>query len=102
MKAYMAHDGCPEDGATLVFAHNVKEAKRVGWPVVQSWNPGAEYLELRAVWMKDRPWLLDEANKELLEVDKAHAIDDPRTCSNCELWGNKLNADGICDSCTDE
>ncbi len=102
MKTYMASDGCPENGAVLVFAHDVKEAKKVGWPAVTSWRPDAEYIDLRVVLLKDKPFLFDNANPELLKAGKAHANDNPKACSNCEMWGNKLNEHGICDSCTDE
>ena len=99
MKTYMASDGDPQDGAVLVFAHKTKEAKKVAWPVIRGWNLDAEYIHLRVVLLRDKPFLFDEADPEALISDKAHAIDDPIVCSSCELWGNKLDEHGYCENC---
>jgi hypothetical protein len=47
MKAYMASGDTPEDGACLVFAPNVKEARRVAYPVVSGWGMIDLYIDLR-------------------------------------------------------
>ena len=37
MKAYMGHNGEPEDGACLVFAHSAQEARVLTWRVINDW-----------------------------------------------------------------
>ena len=99
MKTYMAYAGESEAGAVLVFAHNIKEAKRIGFPAVSSWCPDAEYIDMRVSWLKDCNWLFEQADKAKLDAGIPHVIEDPISCKDCEKWGMKLNEDGVCESC---
>lgn len=99
MRAYMAYDyGGKELGAILVFANNLKEAKKLAYPALLDWFD-LDFLDMRTVWLKNSPYLFKEANQELLKNNIPHVIDSPTICKNCELWGNELDINGFCSEC---
>ncbi len=102
LKIYIGYSGEPEDGACLIFAHNAKEAKRIGYPVDKGWNWDSEFIDYRVTWLKKHDWLYKEADPVKLAADEAHVIDDPKSCKRCELWGAELDAEGICTDCREE
>jgi hypothetical protein len=101
LKPYMVSGGFPEEGACLVFAHKVQEAKSVGWPIVSCWGCDS-YIEVRATFLKDSSWLYDEANQDKLKAGVSHAIESPIACKGCEKWGYELNEKGYCECCEEE
>lgn len=102
MKPYMASGDCPEEGACLVFASSVKEAKKLAYPVVSGWGMIDQYIDLRVTLLKHHDYLLEQANKELLSKNVAHVIESPTTCHRCELWGTgQLDGRGICPDCVE-
>ena len=101
LKPYMGHGGEPSDGAVLIFAHTVQEAKRVGWAkssVLRDCSDG-EYIYLRVTYLKDCDFLLKVANQEKLKADTPHVNENPTGCKSCELWGLELDKDGYCKDC---
>lgn len=101
MKAYMGFHGYfgPEEGALLIFAHSVKEAKKIGRPIIMDWFD-AEFIDARVRWLRDCPHLFDsDADQEKLLADIAHVVESPKTCKRCEQWGNPIGEDGICEEC---
>ena|SRR5690349_18464993 len=90
MRPYMVHGGDSRDGACLVFAHTVREARRVGFPILDNWEC-ADWIDCRAELLRDKQHLFAEADQEKLAAGIAHAIESPKTCPNCELWGGELN-----------
>jgi hypothetical protein len=49
MNAYMGYsrDAGPEEGACLIFAHTVQEARKTGYPIVSGWW-GIEFTDMAA------------------------------------------------------
>ena len=98
MRAYMAWSGVmPEDGAVLVFAHTAQEARRTAWPILESLYSG-EWIYVRARWLRDVPWLIQQADEERWFGGVAHVIESPEACKCCGLWGDELE-DGLCEDC---
>lgn len=100
MKRYMAYsreEGAPE-GASLVFAHNIKEAKREAWPVISGYFAD-EFTDMAVTLIRDSEFLDSEADQTKLEHDEAHVVFAPTSCKHCNLWGYKLNEDGYCEDC---
>lgn len=104
MKMYMGYDGEPKYGAVLIFAHTAKEARPLAFKEIKSWQDDVEWINVRIKLIKGKEFLFKLADKEKLEKDIPHAIDDlgPATCKSCECWGEKLNENGICESCLKE
>ena len=87
LKPYMAfsRDGGPVKGAFLVFAHNIKEAKRVAWPEAH-YMIVDDYIDLGIKLLKG-DHLYKDANQEKLAADIPHVNDSPTSCVRCEMWG---------------
>lgn len=102
LKPYIAHssDYGPHESAFLIFAHSVKEAKRIGWPELRSIICD-EYTDMAVRLLKGDHLYLD-ANKEKLDADIAHVIDSPTSCKWCDQWGGLLDAEGVCQDCREE
>lgn len=104
LNPYMVYSrgaGC-EEGATLVFAHSVQEARVVGWHGAGS-DFTDDFLDLAATRLRDVPWLYAEGNQSKHAADIAHEVDNPRSCSRCEKWGHsEIGEDGLCDECREE
>jgi len=100
MKRYMAYSregGAPE-GASLVFAHNIKEAKREAWPSVCGYFTD-DFTDMAVTLIKDSEFLNEQADQDKLQKDEAHVIFAPTGCKGCELWGYELNEEGYCEDC---
>jgi hypothetical protein len=90
----------PSEGALLVFAHNVQEARVVGWRATSGVGLTDDYLDFGACAMKGRDWLFAEANQEKLSQDIPHLVWDIKSCDECEKWGHsQIGDDGLCDEC---
>ncbi len=99
MRPYMVHDGDPHEGAVLAFAWSERQARSIAFPVIRDWNFDATWIDIRAKWMRDKPWI------EALHTTQSEpfVIDDPPCCSQCELWGFELDDDGKCkNGCPEE
>jgi hypothetical protein len=92
----------PGEGAGLVFAHTVQEARVVGWKNFCSLFTD-DYLDFAAFRLKET-WHIEYADKTKLEIDKAHAIYDHPYCHECGLWGDggRIGDDGLCNNCREE
>lgn len=100
MKPYMAYsrEGGSGEGAVLVFAHTVKEAKIEAWGIVSD-NFTDEYTDMAVTWLKDRDFLFEQADPTKLTEDIPHIIESPILCKSCNFWGYKLNEQGYCEDC---
>lgn len=96
MRAYIAFEaGDPHEGAALVFAENLREAKRKAWRNI-GWLD-CDYVDLR-VRLAD--WGQDEYLRRLHAEYGKDVIDDPPTCPVCETWGAPMRPDGTgCENC---
>lgn len=103
MKMYMAYSktaGCSE-GAVLVFANSVKEAKPLAF--YKSYIGGDfcdnEWTDLRVRLIKGCDWLWKEKQK-----DTPHVVDCPKSCDSCMTWGgsSEIGEDSLCDDCREE
>jgi hypothetical protein len=98
LKIYMASDGCPKEAAILVFAHSVKEARKIAYPCVSDWG-GCDWIQVRAKLLRDREFLRKAGNAEKMATDTPHYVESPPTCKRCETWGFELDKNGICTEC---
>ena len=102
LKPYVVDGGDMEEGACLVFAHNVQEARKVAWKEV-SWieeAAGGEWIYVRAKLLPREEWdyWFTIADQEKLKKEVPHAIEDPPACKKCGYW-TVLNKDGLCKRC---
>jgi len=95
--AYSRCGGSPE-GASLIFAHSVKEAKPVAWKVMGYWLDG-EYTDLAVCLLKNSDHLFSQANQEKLKDGMPHGIETPICCNGCGYWGYEMNKEGYCQDC---
>lgn len=86
------------EGAVLVFAHNIREAKKLAYPYMNDWFD-SDFLDVIVKLLSDCDHLYTQADKEKLDDGIAHVIDNPAVCENCELWGGIPNVDGTCSIC---
>jgi len=101
LQAYMIYSRFlgPSEGAGLVFAHSVREARKVGWQRT-SGDFTDDFLDFAAKRIRNSPWILGEANVNKLASDEPHVIDNPRSCSICEHWGHSpIGNDELCEDC---
>lgn len=90
LKPYMGFSraGGSVEGAVLIFAHNAREAKKVGWGSLVYDICDGEYTDFAVRLIRDGEYLFSDADPEKLKADQAHVIESPKSvCSNCELWG---------------
>lgn len=102
LNAYMIYSRAagPEEGAALVFAHTVREARKIGYPGIGNDLTGDEYIDLAADLIRNSPYLFQEADPDKLARDVPHVIDNPRSCDRCERWGQSaIGEDCLCDIC---
>ena len=103
LKPYMIYSAGagPEEGAMLVFAHSVREARKIGWQ--QGGNDlTSEYIDLAANILRDCPWLYVEADQIKLLNDEPHLVWNIRFCEYCGQWGqSEIGEDGLCEECRD-
>jgi hypothetical protein len=103
LKIYMGYYGNhPEDGACLVFAKNVREARNLSFSILDSWFGVECYIDVKAVLLKNEDYLYKEADQEKLNNEIAHVVESPESCSSCELWGRSELVDGKCEYCRDD
>ena len=103
LNAYMAfsRNAGSEEGAVLVFAHSVQEARVVGWKLTAT-ELTDEYIDFGAKRIRHSPWLIKEAIQIKLLIDEPHVIDEPLCCAECGLWGQSpIGEDGFCEDCRD-
>ncbi len=103
MKPYMVYsrEGGSCESASLAFAHTVREAKRIAWPVV-SGTIVEDYPDLAVTLLKDADFHFSQADKEKIKADIPHVIFAPVSCPRCNMWGYKILEDGICENCHEE
>ena len=102
LKPYSVHSGSagPIEGAGLVFAHSVREARKEGWRCF-AWDFLTDYLDTAATLIRDQPWLMSEAIPGKLLIGEAHGV-FPKCCSDCGFWGqSQIGEDGLCEACRD-
>lgn len=99
LKTYMGYDSDPSEGACLIFAHNAREAKKIGWGYINSWGC-EEFTDMRVNLIRNENHLFQEADQELLAADKPHVIEAPKCCKHCEKWGvGEIGDDKLCANC---
>ena len=102
LKAYSFHDGDPTFCAVLVFAHNFREAKKIGCRAVCSLT-GCEFFDVRGFWIRNDGWLkANAANREKLAAGESHVIYSPPPCKCCDMWHDELDAFGYCEACAED
>ena len=94
MKAYMGYDrpGVSQEGACLIFAPNAKVARKMLCPILDGWF-GTEWIDVVAKFIRDLPEHL-----RALDNGTEQIIEEPPSCSCCEMWGGHLQ-EGMCSFC---
>ena len=101
LKAYIIHAGDQQEGAALVFAHSLQQAKVIGFQQASVCD-GCEYIDVRGRKIQRPGWLIENAAKPAMyDRGLAHVIDHPPTCEVCGMWYDEL-FDGICEDCSEE
>ena len=91
------------EGAVLIFAHNIKEAKKIGFYAMSGMITD-EYIDT-AVNLIREEFIYEQApewSKKKLADGIPHVVDNPLSCKGCNLWGYELNEDGYCEDCQAE
>lgn len=103
LKPYMFYSGlCGScESAGLVFAKSSREAKRIGWQEFGSLFTD-EYIDIRVRLLRNSNYLFREGNRDKLENNIPHTNDNPTSCSRCEMWGEEISEDGLCQTCKDD
>ena len=96
---YSAGAGSSE-GAALIFAHKAREAKEIGWKETSGIFT-EEYIDFAVRIIRGHEWLYKEADQEKLANDIPHVVIDVHSCSKCEMWGDEILENGLCESCND-
>ena len=101
LKPYMGYnrDIGASEGAVLVFAHNIKEAKKIGWYSMRdNIIYCGRYIDMAVNLMKG-DHLYKDADQAKLNHDIPHVVDSPTICKRCNLWGDELDEKGLCEDC---
>lgn len=95
LKAYMGYSRSGEsfEGAVLIFDYSAREARKNQFHGLITDICNGEYLDFACTIIKD------ESIFEYAKSDKPHTIEDPPTCTECNLWGTKIGDDGLCNPC---
>jgi hypothetical protein len=91
----MVWSGQAYDGAALVLAHTAAAAKKLGGPIVLSWDAAESWIDIRVQWMRDAdmPYLQSKYGNGPV------VIECPTTCLQCRLWSTVEYTDGYCKDC---
>jgi len=91
------------EGAILIFAHNTKEAKKLGFPYLKDFF-SAEFTDVGVNRLWDAPFVYMDADKKLVDAGIAHVIDNPTSCTLCGYFGHEeINIEtGICVTCENQ
>jgi rubrerythrin len=93
----MAYNRCtgPEEGAALVFANTVQEARKLVYSSKgNGYCPDFEnFLDVAAKLIKGEEYL-----DKLREKDVPHIVRPP-VCDGCGFWGTGELANGLCPNC---
>lgn len=100
LRPYMVYsaEAGSENGAELVFAHTVREARKVFWQYMAN-TLTDEYIDVEATLLRNHDFLYKEADQEKLKNNIPHHVFSPILCKSCEMWGMEIGEDGICDDC---
>lgn len=100
LKPYMGFDRNygSENGACLIFAHSIKEAKPLAFGIVSMWC-GIDYIDTGCNLIKGVA-VFQYADQEKLKNNIPHVIESPPVCKFCNLWsGDGLNENELCPDC---
>lgn len=87
------------EGALLVFAHSVREARKVGWRCF-SGELTDQYIDFGANLIRNSDFLLAEADIPKLIADEPHGVWNIKSCKWCERWGQSaIGDDELCEDC---
>ena len=97
LKPYMGYSrfAGPQECAILIFAHNHREARKVGYKSVMFFC-GCPYTDVGVRLLRNKEHLYQQAQSET----EPHVIDAPQSCECCGLWGHpEPLVDGECAGC---
>lgn len=102
MKPYMifSRDIGPQEGATLIIAHSVREARKLAWR--QSGLDFDDFTDMAVRLIRDTHNVLPLADQGKMRQGIPHIIDDPASCAVCGYWGAGLTTEGLCANCNSD
>lgn len=100
MKAYMAYNRVAgqNEGAVLIFANNIKEAKKLAWRSSIGFEMTNRYIDVVVEIIRNEDYLFKQMVK-----NTPHCVEEPLSCVRCNMWGTgDISEDGICSSCKED
>jgi hypothetical protein len=105
LKLYMGYsrETGSNEAAVLIFAHDSKEARKVGWSEMKFLHD-TPWMDMDVRWLrKNLEALSKNADPKKLAAGEAHCVVDVAVCPVCELWGEEgPREDGSCGYCETE
>jgi hypothetical protein len=102
LNAYMGYcsEAGSQEGAILIFAHNSKEARKLGWITMKALYEVPWTTMSTRLLRKNLVMLKKDADQTKLAKGIPHVVDDMAVCPNCELWGEDgVDENGKCGYC---
>lgn len=98
LKPYVAYSryGSPSEGAILVIANTVQEARKLAWGFC--WNVD-EWIDQAATLIDRRH--LSMADTIKLQANEPHVIENPPHCISCLEWEHGITTDRLCCNCNE-
>ena len=99
LKPYMAYSRSSGaiEGAFLVLAPNIRDAKKLAWSVCSDLVD--EFTDLAVRLIRNSTNVLPLADQDKLKANQPHVVDNPVSCFTCGVWGEGLNDDNTCPYC---
>src|SRR3990167_6135056 len=94
LKTYMgfSRSSGPSEGACLIYAHNVAEAKKLAYPILDGFcGPGEKYPWTDvAVRLVDSKIVYQQIKDNVYKYTWClpHVVESPVSCTRCGCWTN--------------
>lgn len=102
LKIYMGYDSelGPEEAAVLIFAHNSKEARKLGWEEMRQLQ-NTPWTQMSVLVLRENlKTLAKNADPVKLAAGESHVVTDMEVCPKCGLFGEfGIDENGLCGYC---
>ena len=92
----------PFEGAILIVASSIKEAKRIGAVDAVMSLFTDEYTDVALKWIRESEGIKAVAplgDQDKIKAGSPHIVTDPECCPECGLWGQGVDMSGDCLHC---
>jgi hypothetical protein len=104
LKIYIGYDSelGSEEAAVLIFAHNSKEARKLGWEEMKQLH-GTAWTDMAVLVLRRNTVALSQnADPVKLAAGEAHVIVHMDVCPKCYLFGEDgIDENDLCGYCGD-